>query len=114
MKRRVIVYSLVVVSFLVGATAFAAGSVTANITNVRVSSDGKAIIFFSASLSGSPSCASSSPSELSFDSTTPAGKSFLSLALAAKLGHAGVFAGGTGTCSVFAGDEALAVLILMD
>ncbi|WP_153067323.1 hypothetical protein [Steroidobacter cummioxidans] len=83
--------------------AFAAGSVAGTVVWVRVDSNGKGMVYFSAPVSGVPvECANASyPNALGFDSETPGGKSILAVALAAKATGSEITAYGKGVCAVY-------------
>lgn len=83
--------------------AFAVGTVIGPVVKVRVDSNGKGMIFFSANVSGvAVHCASTYyPNVLAFDSATPGGKSILAAALAAKATGDTVEAYGTGQCAIY-------------
>ncbi|MDP1822485.1 MAG: hypothetical protein Q8L48_04565 [Archangium sp.] len=91
---------------LTASPAFAAGSVTATVSSVRVdAATGRGFIFFSTNISTPATCAASANYSMmnvfAFDTTTAGGKSILSLAASAKLAGRTITAFGTGTCLLY-------------
>lgn len=97
-------------SLLAGAALAVAGTASAQgiatslgVEAIRVDSDGKALVRFSANLSGSrPGCMDGGYANyLAFDANTAGGKNILAVLLSAKLGERTVTAYGTGTCPTY-------------
>jgi hypothetical protein len=84
--------------------SFAAGSVYAHITSVRVDSTGKGIIYFEQPIGGSPpTCVQAGfTNAFSFDTNTAGGRAILAVALASKAQGIQIFAQGNGTCTTYA------------
>jgi ABC-type Na+ efflux pump permease subunit len=95
------------VMFLGGGFApstFAAGTVAnVQVVSIRVDTDGRGIITFSAALGGTPpSCVVSAyTSSVAIDTNTAGGKSALATALTAKAEGSSVWVYGLGSCSVY-------------
>jgi hypothetical protein len=83
--------------------SFAAGTITATVTSVRVDSNGKGLVTFAQAIGGTPpGCVVGAyASALAFDATTAGGKAVLALALTAKATGVTVSAFGLGTCAVY-------------
>jgi len=83
--------------------AFAAGGASGvQVISVRVDSDGRGVITFSAFGGTPPSCVISAyAASLAIDTNTAGGKSALATALSAKAGGYLVWVYGLGTCSLY-------------
>jgi hypothetical protein len=102
--RRLYKIVLVLLMCSVGSFAFATSSVTGLVTNVRVDATGHGMVFFSVTISGSPSCITSAYNNaLAFDANTVGGKNFLALAMTAKASGGAITAFGLGTCNIYGG-----------
>lgn len=84
--------------------SFAAGSVSAHITSVRVDSTGTGIIYFDQPIGGTPpTCVQSGyANALSFDANTAGGRAILAAALASRALGNQIYALGKGTCTIYA------------
>jgi hypothetical protein len=97
-----IVFVLLACSF--GSFAFATSSVTGLVSNVRVDATGHGMVFFSVTISGSPSCISSNYNNaFAFDANTVGGRTFVALAMTAKASGDAITAFGLGTCNIYSG-----------
>lgn len=85
-----------------------AGSISdAKVVRVRTDSNGRAMIFFNKAISGSPACVHPAYlTSVAIDTSTPGGKSALSVALTAKVSTATVRAYALGTCNVYGPETA--------
>jgi hypothetical protein len=89
---------------LISSRAFAAGAAAnVQVTQVRVDSDGRGVITFSAPLGATPpGCVISAyAASVAIDTNTAGGRSALATALAAKAEGYAVWVYGLGTCSVY-------------
>ena len=106
MLRLFIIASITLWLMSLPSTTFAAGAVTsAKVTKVRVDDNGKVMVFFDKTISGTPpSCVHANYTKAyAFDSSTAAGKSVLSLVLMAKTTKDLIDAFGMGVCGVYGG-----------
>lgn len=83
--------------------ANAAGSISGNVTSIRVDVNGDAMVFFDARTTQTPpSCVGPSYVQaFAFTTTTSAGKAILAMMLTAKVTRAPVLAYGSGRCGVY-------------
>lgn len=98
-------YAFCLIALLAVTQSFAAGSVYAHITSVRVDSTGTGIIYFDQPIGGSPpGCVQTGyTNAFSFDTNTVGGRAILAVALAGKAQGIQIFAQGNGTCTTYAG-----------
>jgi hypothetical protein len=98
-------YRLILLTLLLGcvSSAFAYGTVSGTVTEVRVDADGKGMVFFSQTIVGAPpSCVHSAyTNAFAFNSNTAGGRSVLAVALAAKATGDTISVVGAGTCVIF-------------
>ncbi len=112
-----IMCSVVLMSFYLVINGSYAAGIADNITvyQVRIDQSGMGYIWFTSPLTGIPaSCASSHPSQLSFDTNTAGGKAILSLALSAKVSGKRIYAKGTDSCEGYNVVERLSTGYLKD
>lgn len=104
-QMRTLTTIIVVASLLFTTVAFARSDTgRARVVQVRVDSNGKGYVQFDRDLNNRPGCTDHKYRRmLAFDTSTPGGKSVLSLALAAKLSGTEVVAHGLGSCNVYSG-----------
>ena len=97
-------YAFCLIALMAVTQSFAAGSVSAHITSVRVDSTGTGIIYFDQPIGGTPpTCVQSGyTNALSFDTNTVGGRAILAAALADKAEGNQIYAMGTGTCTIYA------------
>ncbi|HKS72848.1 MAG TPA: hypothetical protein VJQ82_06585 [Terriglobales bacterium] len=102
MKMCLIIAALALSALLSRPVCAAGAASGVTIVDVRIDSTGKGVVFFSANLTGNPSCVQSGYGNgLAFDANTAGGKAILAFALSAQATglHMSVF--GLGTCSVY-------------
>jgi hypothetical protein len=102
--KRAAVVPLLFLTWGIAPDVFAAGAAAnVQVLSVRVDSDGRGIITFSANLGGSPpSCVVSAyTASVAIDTNTAGGKSAVATALASKALGYGVWVYGLGTCSIY-------------
>jgi len=85
-------------------SAFAAGAAAnVQVLSVRVDSDGRGVITFTANLGGSPAgcVVSAYTASVAVDTNTAGGKSAVATAIAAKASGYSVWVYGLGTCTIY-------------
>lgn len=109
MNRRTIRRLAMLAGLLVSSGAvYANTSITSTITEIEVVNNGHYFVYFSGTISGTPSgCSPSAHNVYAVDGTTATGKTMLAIIEAAYLQGKTVFAEGNNTCNVNSADEDL-------
>lgn len=102
MKR---VIALVSLSAVISGQAFAIGSVTGKVIQIRIDQEGRGMVTFDQPIGNQPaSCRHSAyTNALAFDTNTPGGNGIMAMAIAAKATGDTISAYGTGNCNVYLG-----------
>jgi hypothetical protein len=91
-----------VIGLFAAQAAFAAGTVTGHVINVRIDQTGKGIVYFDQNVTGSPTCIMPTyENGLAFDTSTAGGKAIMARALAAKATGDLIKVSGSGTCTIY-------------
>lgn len=95
---------------LASSAAFAASTVTGTVTQIEGDSNGFYYVYFSATISGQPACATNHTVYV-INASTTAGAAELSVSQVAYTLQQNVTATGLGTCGVYSAIETMAYII---
>lgn len=109
--NRLVASALASILLLAASLAQAAGLVSnVTITQIESLSGGQFFVYFSSPATGAAACVGN-PNAFVLDSTTPAGKTLVSIFEVAYTQGSKITAGGTGACDVYSGYETVSYVI---